>query len=128
MVVSGGAAADAIDDSDDYEGTRVENGKTPPFLADVDQNSALAGLAIVAQSILIVAPGGAVAVRHRRPCFRDYPECGVLELEPAVGRWLATARLQNNSNWFRQDWWSSENSIYHSQIRWIMNNRGEAKA
>lgn len=48
MVASCGAAADAIDDGDDCKNTRVENGETPPFLADVSQNSTLAGLAIVA--------------------------------------------------------------------------------
>lgn len=48
MVASGGAAAYAIDDSDDCENTRIENGEMPPFLANVGQNSALAGLAIVA--------------------------------------------------------------------------------
>lgn len=48
MVGSGGAAAYAIDDSDDCENTRIENGEMPPFLANVGQNSALAGLAIVA--------------------------------------------------------------------------------
>lgn len=34
-VASGGAAANAIDNSDDCEGTRVENGEMPPLFADV---------------------------------------------------------------------------------------------
>lgn len=48
MVAFCGAAADAIDYGDDCKNTRVENGETSPFLADVSQNSTLAGLAIVA--------------------------------------------------------------------------------
>lgn len=103
-VASGGAAANAVDESDDSEDTGVENGEMAPLLADVGQNSALAGLAVVAQNVLLVAPGGAVGVRHCWPCFWDRPECRVLELEPAVGRWLAATRLQTNySNWFRED-------------------------
>ncbi|KAG7012113.1 hypothetical protein SDJN02_24864, partial [Cucurbita argyrosperma subsp. argyrosperma] len=37
-VASNGAAANAIDDSDDCDGTGIEKGKIPPFLADVVQS------------------------------------------------------------------------------------------
>lgn len=93
LVIPGGIASNTIYDGDDNEHAAVENGEVPPSFPYIYQHSGFAGLAVVAQLRLLVAPRSAVTVRHRRPRPRHFPHRRVLVHQPTVRRWLTTTRL-----------------------------------
>lgn len=98
LIVPCGAAADAVDDSDEGKNTAVENGEISPLLPYVRQHSSFARIAPVAPRLLLVAPFSAIALSRRthRPRFRHRPERRILELESTLRRRLTAPGLHQN--------------------------------
>lgn len=92
-VVPESAAADGVDDDDEDDDGDVDESQHPPLSPYVVQHCLLTRVAIHAQLFLPIAPCFAIRVGYFWTRFRRCPVGRVVELEPAVGWWLATTRL-----------------------------------
>lgn len=92
-IVGDGAASEEVDDDDEEEEGGVEDGEHPPLAPHGGQHPSLAGVAVVAEPLRLVAPGGAVGVVGGGPSPGGLPQGGVDHGEAAVHGGLAAAGL-----------------------------------
>ena len=84
-----GAAADDVDPDEDDGGNDERDVGLAPLIAQVAQQPRLAGVAVVAELALVVAPEGAVHVRHG--VTRVDPQCRVHVPIATYRRWFAAS-------------------------------------
>lgn len=90
-IVSRGTAAHAVDDDHEADQAGVGDEEGPPLLLYVSKEACLAGVAVVAQYVLLVAPSLAVTVGHGGSQLGDCPVGRILEVEPTLDWRLAAA-------------------------------------
>lgn len=92
-IVAECGTADDVEDDEDDEDDDVDDGDLPPALLDAGQHPGLAGVAVVAERALIIAPFHAVRVDQHGPAGAHVPHRLVHVRETARRRRLAATRL-----------------------------------
>ncbi|KAM2002201.1 hypothetical protein ACFX15_025941 [Malus domestica] len=92
-----GATGDEIDADEDHHSHNEDDIDPPPFFPQVSQKSSPAGIAVVAQEVLVIVPYQAVRVSSW--VHWVYPQCWI-HIVVSTHCWRASIRLSQTSPYF----------------------------